>query len=207
MTTKAFQSTPFIVSTVAFGTAPPNSDQFWNGTTYFLSQYPRLSAQGLAGYGNLLPNTSFNLTENTTIQVGAFEGEFVLPVLSHYNTSASVEAALNPIFANINATYPNQWEFSVNTTTYSSFYEWYKDFNGPDYAGIDLAVGSRLLDEKALTSNLTALRVGLQNSFAPGNGGQINLVSGKGVRDAVPRGGSDAVLPAWRESLVHYSKC
>ena len=35
-------------------------------------------------------------------------------------------------------------------------------------------------------------------------GSQAYLVGGKGVKDVVPRGGSDAVLPAWRDSLVHF---
>ncbi|RFU32605.1 hypothetical protein B7463_g3715, partial [Scytalidium lignicola] len=199
VTIKAFPSTPFIVNTLSFGTAPPYTETYWNGITYFLSKYPLLSSQGLGGYGFILPNTTYNNT-----QIGAFEGAFLMPVLSASNTSASVEAAISPILANISATYPNQWQFIMNTTTYRSFYDWFQNNNGPDNAGIDMAVGSRLLDEKALTANLTALKVTLQNSIPPGSVGSAYLVSGKGVRDAKPRGGSNAVLPAWRESLVHY---
>jgi hypothetical protein len=68
-------------------------------------------------------------------------------------------------------------------------------------------VGSRLLDAEALTANLTAVKVALQGFIAPG-GGQANVdfISGKGVWNAVPRGGSDAVNPAWRKALIHMSK-
>jgi hypothetical protein len=34
----------------------------------------------------------------------------------------------------------------------------------------------------------------------------VFLVSGKGVHQAKPRGGGNAVLPAWRTSWVHASK-
>jgi hypothetical protein len=63
--------------------------------------------------------------------------------------------------------------------------------------------GSRLLDAKALTAG-PALKKALQAAMTPGG---INpyLLGGKGVRDVVPRGGSDAVNPAWRTSLVHCS--
>ena len=33
------------------------------------------------------------------------------------------------------------------------------------------------------------------------------LLGGKGVADAVPRGGSDAVNPAWRKAVVHAGSC
>jgi hypothetical protein len=38
------------------------------------------------------------------------------------------------------------------------------------------------------------------------SGGAPFLLGGKGVKDAVPQRGSDAVLPAWRSSLVHFGK-
>ena len=70
-------------------------------------------------------------------------------------------------------------------------------------------VGSRLLDTEALTTNLTAVKVALQGFIPQGDGqsASIDLVSGKGVWNAMPRGGSDAVNPAWRKAVVHVSKC
>ncbi|KAH8811453.1 hypothetical protein F5884DRAFT_672266 [Xylogone sp. PMI_703] len=199
VTVKAFPPTPFIVSTLSFGTPLLNSETYWNAMAYLASRYPDLSSKHLGGYGFMASNTTYNNS-----QISAFEGVFVMPALSASNTSASVDAAISPVIANISATYPNQWGFFLNTTTYPSFYDWFKDNNGPNNAGIDMAIGSRLLDEKALTSNLTALKLALQSSTAPGGTPSLYLVSGKGVRDAVPRGGSNAVLPAWRTSLVHY---
>jgi hypothetical protein len=65
-------------------------------------------------------------------------------------------------------------------------------------------LGSRLLDETALTTNLNALKAALK-VFAHGVGGQCILVGGGKVNDFVPQGGS-AVNPAWRKTILHISK-
>jgi hypothetical protein len=65
-------------------------------------------------------------------------------------------------------------------------------------------LGSRLLDETALTANLTALQAALK-VFAYGVGLQCVLVGGGKFNDFVPRGGS-AVNPAWRKTILHLSK-
>jgi hypothetical protein len=168
---------------------------------YLLSQFPSLADQGISSYTSFYPNITSN-----GAQVGVCSGSFFLPSLSLSNTSASLNTALTPIFANINATYPNQFFFSFNATTWPSFYSWWSVNNGPNNAGIDLLFGSRLLDVPALTANVTALKEAIRGATAPGLSSGALLVSGKGVWDAVPRGGSDAVLPAWRTSLVHFSR-
>lgn len=62
-------------------------------------------------------------------------------------------------------------------------------------------VGSWLLPAETLTHNEDfgdALK-----TFMGDAGARFYMVSGKGVWDAVPRGGSDAVNPAWRKALIH----
>lgn len=71
--------------------------------------------------------------------------------------------------------------------------------------GYENVMSSRLLDRDALTSNLTKAKEAYE-LFADGGGSNMFMVSGKGVHDAVPRGGSNAVLPAWRSTYVHASK-
>jgi hypothetical protein len=168
---------------------------------YLLSQFPSLSDLGISSITSFAPNTTSN-----GAQIGVCSASFYLPSLSPSNSSASLSAALVPIVAHLNATYPNQFVFSLNTTAWPSFYAWWSVSNGPNDAGYDLLFGSRLLDKQALTANVTALKDAIRGATAPGLGSGALLVSGKGVRDVVPRGGSDAVLPAWRTSLVHYSK-
>jgi len=199
-TFKAFPSTPFN-SLEVLATTEPNTDTYWSAMAYLLSQFPSLGEQGISSYTSFAPNTTSN-----GAQIGTLSGSFFLPSLFPSNSSTSLAAALDPIVANISAAYPNQFFFSSNATAWPSFYDWWFANSGPNDAGYDLLFGSRLLDERALTANVTALKEAIQGATAPGLGSGALLVSGKGVWDAVPRGGSDAVLPGWRKSLVHYSR-
>lgn len=195
-TLKAFPSAPFIMLTVSIGTAP-NSEEFWDFATYFLSQFPALSDAGIAGYGTLAASATIG---NTTY--GGYSGLIFIPGVSISNTSGSLAAAFAPIIEHVNTTWPGKFQYSVTPKTFSSFYEFWLFTEGPQYAGIDMMVGSRLLDAKALSGDLPALKKALQIAMGAG---ALNpyLLGGKGVRDVVPRGGSDAVNPAWRTSLVH----
>lgn len=170
-----------------------------------LSQFPKLNDQGISGYTFIAPKfTSAAL--NVTIPVDAYYGVFSLPLLYPGNSSASLAAAIGDVFASATAAYPFRFMKSVTPTLYKDFYTWYAINNGPLDAGFDIVVGSRLLDEEALTSNLTAVKEAFKTATPPGSSSQVHLVRGKGVWDVVPRGGSDAVNPAWRKALVHSSK-
>jgi hypothetical protein len=199
-TIKAFPSAPFYVFNVLIGTEP-NTEAFWDAMTYWMSQYPSLADQGIAGYGTISPNTSYEGT-----YYGGFQGEFILPATSSENTSESLAAPITKMIDTITTLWPGLFVYENTSATWPTFYDWWLPSNGPDYAGVDLLVGSRLLDAEALTGNLTALKIALQGSIppGPGQGGTVNFVSGKGVWNAVPRGGSDAVNPAWRSALLEY---
>ncbi|KAH6667575.1 hypothetical protein B0J14DRAFT_620065 [Halenospora varia] len=186
-TIRAFPSVPLVFASVLL-TAKPNSDDFWNGIVSFLSQWPSLSTQGLTGYAysGLVPNTTINGGN-----VGDFQAFFFLPITSASNTTESLLAALDVPISSLKAQFPGAWSSQINTKSYTSFYEWWLPNNGGPPGGIDLILGSRLLDEKALSSNATALKEA------------IYFTSGKGVHDVVPRGGSNAVNPAWRKAYVH----
>jgi hypothetical protein len=200
-TIAAWPTVPFIHYNVTFGTLA-ESEPFWDSMAYWLSQYPVLAEVGLSGYGDIEPNVSIG-----SINYGGFQGEFLLPVLSPENTTTSIAAAIDPILANINETWPGYFQFATNAITYPSFYDWWLYTNGPDWAGVDFMVGSRLLPAEALTANLTALKIALQGFVNPQAADiSVDFVSGKGVWNAVPRGGSDAVNPAWRKAVVHVSK-
>jgi hypothetical protein len=159
-------------------------------------------------YSTFYPNATLNGTlYNGTFngsRYGLYQGLFLLPILSPVNSSTSVMDTLAPIWEYITTTYPNQLSFSFSAATYPSFYEWWITFNGPNNAGANLIVGSHLLDIPSLTANVTALKEAMRTFTPPGGSSMANMVSGKGVWNAVPRGGSDAVNPAWRKSLVQY---
>ena len=69
---------------------------------------------------------------------------------------------------------------------------------------IDSQLGSRLLDEKALSLPLSSLAEGLSTAY-PDFVLLGNLVSGPGVWNAKPAGGLGSMTPAWRKAVVHMS--
>ena len=165
--------------------------------SYFLSQFPLLSSLGITSYNSFTGNSS---------NFGGFEGNFMLPVTSPQNTSASLTAAVEAIFTNISSTYPGQFEFSLsNVTTYQTFYDWWLPNNGPETAGVELFLGSRLIGADALhnTDAVETFLKGVLPSDVDGLSVNLYLLGGKGIADAVPRGGSDAVNPAWRKAIIH----
>lgn len=71
-------------------------------------------------------------------------------------------------------------------------------------AGQDKVVGSWLLFAEFLTTD--AMRDALIDFQGEFNGARLYMVAEKGVHDVVPRGGSDAVNPAWRKALIQTGK-
>jgi FAD/FMN-containing dehydrogenase len=197
VTIAAFPAVPHITVLALAGTAP-NTDAYWSAMAYIFSQFPGLSDQGISAYTFVYPDTTYQGSK-----IGAFQGIFSIPQLTKHNTTASLKAALSPIFDHINTMYPGQFQYSLDPVEYPSFYDWWKVNNGPNNAGADILAGSRLLSREVLAANVTKLKEALKAATPPLSGSQLYLVGGKGVRDVIPRGGGDAVLPAWRDSLVH----
>ncbi len=107
----------------------------------------------------------------------------------------------SPFWSYVNETYPNQTTTKVVSNLFPNLYSLYKEYADASIAGVDKVVGSWLLPPDTLTDNedfSDALR-----TFMGDAGARLYMVSGKGVWDAVPRGGSDAVNPAWRKALIH----
>jgi hypothetical protein len=129
-----------------------------------------------------------------------------MPLISVTNTSETLAAAVTDVFNNATAPYPGQFQSLVIPATYPGFYSWLKDNNGPLDGGFDGLVGSWLLDENVLTTDLNVLKEAIKTFTPPGSPSTPYLVSGKGVWDAVPRGGSDSLNLAWRKAVTHFSK-
>jgi hypothetical protein len=200
-TIKAFPSTPFITATAFLGTTPGN-EAYWDVVTYILSQFPSLDEQGISCYSFIV--TSFASAEfNIPSPVDGYVGTFLLPALHPSNSSDSLKSTITKLFAEATAPYPFQFFTSVKTRTYPDFWAWYSVSNGPLDAGHDRVIGSRLLGGKALTQNLTALKETYKAITPAGSITMVYLVGGKNVMNAVPRGGSNAVNPAWRKAYVH----
>lgn len=100
----------------------------------------------------------------------------------------------------INETYSNQKTRKVASTVFPNFYSMFLEYADDDGVGVDKVVGSRLLPPETLTEDAFS---GALMDFLGGSGGRLYMVSGKGVWDAKPRDGSDAVNLAWRKALIH----
>ena len=187
------------------GTMPGNA-AFWDVVANVLSQYPYLDEQGISTYSFIA--SSFATAEsNITSLVDGHFGAFLLPVLHPSNSSDSLEAAITKLFADATAPYPYQFFKSITVPTYPDFWAWYSVNNGPNDAGHNQILGLRLLDEEALTGNLTALIETYKAITPPGSISSVYLVSGKNAMNALPRGGNNTINLAWRKGYVHSREC
>jgi hypothetical protein len=191
---------PFIIAN-AYLLTPPGGEAIWDVTANLLSQYPELDAQGIMAYSFVARNVSVKF--GIKVPLDGFLAAFILPSLHPENTSLSLTTVVSKLLSKATAAYPFQFMGGVIPHTYPDFWAWYNISNGPLDAGYDQYIGSRLLDGKALTQNLTALKEAFKAATASGSGIGVYLVGGHGVMNAKPRGGGNAVNPAWRRAYVH----
>ncbi|QKX58297.1 uncharacterized protein TRUGW13939_05419 [Talaromyces rugulosus] len=171
-----------------------NSRAYWDSVAYLLAQYPTLSDSNVAAYTYMYPNTS---AAGLGGDIASFEAVFAL----YDPASANIlENLLKPFLHHVNETYSGQITTKATSTIFPNFYSMFLKYADDGGAGVDKVVGSRLLPPETLTKD--AFRGALMD-FMGDAGGRLYMVSGKGVWDAKPRGGSDAVNPAWRKALIH----
>lgn len=166
--------------------ASQNSTEYWNSLSYLISQLPTISSHNISAFIYLYPS------------IGSFEALFVLP---SPNSPTELETVISPTQTYINTTWGHQTNISGAGTTYPNLETVFQLYADASTAGVDKVVGSWLLPPSTLT-NSSALLDPLK-TFLDQDGGRLYMVSGQGVWDAVPRGGSNAVNPAWRKALVH----
>jgi hypothetical protein len=200
VTFKAFKSMPFVIVNGAL-IFPPGTDFFWDMTANILSRSPTLDDLGIMAYFFIAKNLTGQY--GITSPVDGFLGTFMLPVLHPENTTEVLNATVWNILNEVTAGSPVPFTTIVLPDLYPDFWAWYSINNGPLVAGYDQYAGSRLLDRKALTQNLTALATAFRTATAYGTTTIAYMVGGHGVMNAKPRGGSNAVNSAWRTTYVH----
>jgi hypothetical protein len=169
---------------------------------YFLEQYVSLSEAGVSGYP-LIFNSVPNALDGGQSFVSGVVGKVIM---LNTTNSSSITSLFTSIFEHINTTWQSpSFNFTADTKLYPTFNAWYQENYDSSPVGYENVMGSRLLDEKALSANVTATKIAFEK-FSAGGIATVYLVAGKGVKEAVPRGGSNAVSPAWRRTLAHASK-
>jgi len=180
------------------------SDTFWSMVTYFYSQLPRLVESGLMGYFSFVP---LDATDQNSSTQGKLSGQWIAPEL----TLDQVQALLAPIEDHVKS---SDWEDPVLTVGQGKEHEdfmkkWARD-GTPEAVGLPIRLGSRLLDETALSQPLSILEKALRGASDdlidfPTLG---HVIAGPGTRS--PKGGiaggSNAVLPAWRKACMQIGK-
>lgn len=168
---------------------------FWNATAYFHSQLPGLVKNSVMGYYNISATSPFNQSTPLVLS-GAF---WILN-----DSIAALDSVFNPVLDDISASYPVT--VTHRRQLAPSLYEFWKEhFPAAPVAMSDGHLGSRLLDEKALSEPLPVLAASLQGAY-PDLVLLGNLVSGLGVWHAKPPGGLGSMTPAWRKAVAHLSR-
>jgi hypothetical protein len=167
---------------------------------YFHQQIPYLNDNGAMGYYFVYPFLEDPTAANQT-QKGKVAGAWIFP----NRTAEEALAIMKPMEDHIRS---SDWgdlvsAMSIPIADGAGFnVDWAK--NAPQGVGVDGRLGSWLLGKKGLSHNLTTLAA----AFKKANGDpQLpilgHVIAGKGIRNAKVPGGSNAVLPAWRNAYTH----
>ena len=193
MTIRTVPASPIAVYQFTL-TAETNSKVYWDAVTYLLAQFPSIGASNVSAYTYLYPNT-------TAAQLPGHQASFeVLFALVDPPSPSTLADMWEPCWSHVNKTWPNQTVTSGQSIAFGNLYELFQKFADDSGAGVDKVVGSRLLPAETLTDD--AFHDALIDFVGPA-GARLYMVSGKGVWNAKPRGGSNAVNPAWRKALIH----
>ncbi|KAK0628601.1 hypothetical protein B0T17DRAFT_523189 [Bombardia bombarda] len=170
---------------------------------YVLSRFPSLGDRGLSGYSLFSPSPAPNPFDGgATTASGIF-----MQVALQDSTVAAMTQLWAPVLSHINATWPGVFSAQFVSAVYPSFYAWYQDYYDQSSTGTNNFIVSRLLDAKALAAGGSGGDLGVTaealRQFSAGEIGTAYLVAGRGVHEARPRGGGNAVCPAWRKAYVH----
>ena len=193
VTLKTFPDMP-VASLSVLIAAEPDSEAFWNATTFFVSQAPQLQDSGIMGYSYLSAAYPYN---------GSVVGGLIGALSQPNGTVAEMEKATR--FLQEQLVIIPGVQSSFTSVQYPSLYAWYVANKNVAPIGKNNAVGNRLLDADAL-SNVTALRAAMKKATPVGTLANLNLVAGPGLWKAKPAGGTDSVTPAWRSAYVEYGE-
>ncbi|RNJ53474.1 hypothetical protein D7B24_001763 [Verticillium nonalfalfae] len=190
---------PKIVSfTVMLGTAA-DAPFLWDIITLAFSRLPTWGDAGLSGYFFSSARTPSPLPiTGGPKEVGGLMG---ITILQDQEPDAMLE-----LFGALNETLQERWPgmvfFYAQEQHFDSFIDWYDVYYDQGTAGNSTYLGSRLLPKDVLEGDQDALKSALETAGGPTGGLSAFLVAGKGVANAKPRGGGNAVHPAWRKALI-----
>jgi hypothetical protein len=135
-----------------------NSAHFYDAAAYAFTQYPAIVDAGWAGYGFVQPSDT---------PVPGIGSQFYVDWFGFGRTEDQLIELATPIATYINETWPGEFGVFVSVTNFSSFYDfWYRNNDTGSPVGVDIVIGSRLLDKTAIGNpNLASY---LERAVGPG---------------------------------------
>jgi hypothetical protein len=190
---------PKIQSAWWFAGTLANATNAHEVVAWLLAQAPGLSDRGVRGYNYVSTKNAVPLDiPGVPPNLAGFAGSSAVMD----QEPGTIQAILDELNANMTRRFNGTFSFS-QITTYDSFLEWYDvNFDG-GAAGQSMILKSTLISREALTTSSDALVDAIETASTMRKGVSFFPLAGKGVQEAVPRGGSNAVNPGWRKSLVH----
>jgi FAD/FMN-containing dehydrogenase len=168
-----------------------NSAHFYDAAAYALTQYPAIVDAGWAGYGQIAPS-------NTSVP--GFGSSFGVSWFGFGRTEAQLIELLTPIETYINETWPGEFGVTGSVTNFSSFYAyWSHNTNTGSPIGVDIVIGSRLLEKTAIDN--PNLKFYLKQAISPGGSITEYMIGGPGVHSKPLS--LNSVCPSWRTAYSH----
>ncbi|OAA76603.1 FAD-binding, type 2 [Akanthomyces lecanii RCEF 1005] len=168
---------------------------------YVGAQSPALMNGGLSGY-NIVSSNFSNPDPGSGLPdyLAGFQGR--LTTLDDPNGNDTIARLFKPINDTINQRWPGKAGFFSSNTEYKSFLDFFAANYDTETVGDNKYLISRLLNQEAF-NDPKALGNALLSGTGPGGFSTFFLVGGKGVQEAKPAGGSNAVNSHWRSAYVH----
>lgn len=195
---KKISNVQFMVFTI------PEIPEVLEFVTWAASQIPYLADSGLSGYQLVTVNSPppVPLPGLPDAVAGLLGNTITLDT----HDPAEIHKIFKPLNDTIQERWPGQVEMIILTNPHDTFMDYYSVNYDNGEAGSSTYLVSRLLDKDFLTSDLGALSDALEPALVDGGWLGAYMVAGKGVIEAKPRGGSNAVHPAWRNAYIHASE-
>lgn len=198
--------TPSITSIRWMAVTDAKSPFLYDLAASAVSKFPQLVRAGISGWNFVTNHITDPIPEPGRNASGPLAGAFGITLMQNSNDSNVAQRVFQPMRDEIQAKWPGKARLLLQTKHYPSFLAWITENYDMSLAGNSLWAVSRLLDERALTSDTKALGNALKAGSKPTGSLMVFLVSGKGAKNARPRGGGNAVNPAWRSAFVHACK-
>lgn len=190
--------TPKIVAGQFAMTAAPNSSVAVAIGSLVLSRIPDMVDMGGSGYMWSLasgPSPAGNGSIGGIYGVLAVEGSEDVTVL---------DRIWEPIVAEAKRRWGSAVQFQSIPAVFPSLYAYVKQYHDTTVAGTGKLIDTRLLSASAMRDEPAELTAANECAVRRGDNEQLGVmvVAGKGLHEAEPRGGDNAVHPFWRKSVA-----